>query len=167
MVPRRIECAMPYALLILLLLAGPAHAEVYKCVAAGKTTYSDRPCDAAARPATLPPLNTIQRKTGDDLAKSYDERLSRDKAARDEADAEFVKNHAKKVAREKAVRAAIIDHRVVEGMTPSEVDSALGFAEETRPDGSRRYHRDGQRITVRFKNGTVHSTSITAERPQK
>ncbi|MES2884299.1 MAG: DUF4124 domain-containing protein [Pseudomonadota bacterium] len=155
---------MPYALLILLLLSGPVRAEIYKCVTAGKTTYSDRPCDAAAEPATLPPLNTIQRKKADDLAKSYDERLSRDKAARDQADAEFVKNHVRKAARDKAVRTAIINHQAIKGMTPGEVESALGSAEEKLPDGSWRYRRDGQRITVQFEEGEVSGVSVKTEK---
>ncbi|MDO9453480.1 MAG: DUF4124 domain-containing protein [Stagnimonas sp.] len=150
--------------LVLLLLSASAHAEIYKCVAAGKTTYSDRPCDAAAQPAVLPPLNTIERREGDDLAKSYDERLSRDKKARDQSDAAFLKDHAAKGERDKVIRKAIIDHRAVKGMTASEVQSALGSADETLPDGAWRYRRDGQRITVRFEDGQVSSVSTTTEK---
>ncbi len=163
MVPRRIECAMPYALLLLLLVINAAQAAVYKCVVAGQTSYSDQPCAKAAAPAVLPPLNTMQRKAGDDLGKQYDERLSRDKAARDKSDAAFVKQHADQAARDKAIRAAIIDHRVVEGMTPSQVESALGTAEEKRADGSWRFRRDGQRISVGFKDGRVSSVSSSSE----
>ena len=158
---------MPYAFLILLLLSTSAHAEIYKCVTAGKTLYSDRPCDAAAQPATLPPLNTIQPREGDDLVKSYDERLSREKKARDASDATFVKDHAEKTARAKALRTAIIDHRAIKGMTPGEVESALGSAEEKLSDGSWRYRRQGQRITVGFKDGQVSSVSTTSEKKNR
>lgn len=155
---------MPYAFLIFLLLSTPARAEIYKCVTAGKTLYSDRPCDAAAQPAALPPLNTIQRKEGDDLAKSYDDRLSREKKARDAADAAFVKDHAEKTARAKSIRTAIIDHRAIKGMTPGEVESALGSADEKLPDGSWRYRREGQRITVNFEAGEVSGVSVKTEK---
>lgn len=148
----------------LLLLSASAHAEIYKCVAGGKTSYSDRPCDTSAEPAALPPLNTIPQKPGDDLVKSYDERLSRGKAARDQADAEFLKSHAVKTAREKAVRAAIINHQAIKGMTPGEVESALGSADEKRADGSWRYRRDDQRITVNFEGGEVSGVSVKTER---
>ena len=150
--------------LAFLLLSASAHAEIYKCVVAGKTTYSDHPCDAAAQPAVLPPLNTIEPKAGDDLAKSYDERLSRDKKARDQSDAAFLKDHAARNARDKAIRKAIIDHRAVKGMTASEVQSALGSADEILPDGTWRYRRDGQRITVRFEDGEVSGVSTTTEK---
>lgn len=153
--------------LILLLLSATVQAEVYKCVAAGKTLYADRPCNAAAQPAVLPPLNTIQRKPGDDLAKSYDQRLSRGKQARDTADAAFVKDHAIKTERDKIMRKAIIDHRAIKGMTPSEVESALGSADEKLPDGGWRYRRDGQRVSVGFKDGEVSSVSVTSESKKK
>ena len=155
---------MRLTLLALLLLSASAHAEVYKCVVGGKVSYGDRPCDAAAQPATLPPINTMQRKHSDDLVKNYDERLSRDKKARDESNAAFVKSHAEKAAREKAVRAAIIDHRAIKGMTPSEVESALGSADEKLPDGGWRYRREGQRITVNFDAGLVSSVNLKAEK---
>lgn len=151
----------------LLMLSATAEAEVYKCVVAGKSSYSDRPCDADATPATLPSLNTIQRRQGDDLAKNHDERLKRDRNARDQADAVFLKNHAAKTAREKAVRAAIIDHKAIKGMTASEVESALGSAEEKLSDGSWRYRRADQRITVRFKDGQVSAVSTTSENKKK
>ena len=150
--------------LAFLLLTSSAHAAVYKCVVAGKTTYSDRACDAAALPAELPPLNIIQRKPGDDLAKNYDERLRRDQKARDQSDAAFLKEHAAQAVRERTMRKAIIDHQAVTGMRPSEVESALGSADEKLPDGSWRYRRDGQRITVRFEDGFVAGVSTTRDK---
>lgn len=151
----------------LLLLATAAHAEVYKCVVAGKTSYTDRPCAAGAEPAALPPLMAVPSRPSADLAAGHDARINRDKASRDKADAAFVKSHAEKTAREKAVRAAIIDHQVVKGMTASEVDSALGSADETLPNGTRRYRRDGQRTTVTFKDGVVSSVGTTTEGRKK
>jgi len=158
---------MRFFLLAFLLSLGTARAEVYKCVVAGKTSYTDRPCDAAAMPADLPPLNTMQRKPGDDLAKSYDERLGREKKSRQQADADFLKQHAAKSAREKRIRSAIINHQVVSGMTPSEVESALGSADEKLPEGAWRYRRDGQRITVTFKDGQVSGLSTVTEKKNK
>lgn len=158
---------MRLPVLSFLLLTSAANAEVYKCVSGDTTRYTDRPCDAATGPARLPPLNTIERKQGDDLARRYDERLSREKKARDQADAAFLKAHSAKTEREKVVRAAIIDHRVISGMTPSEVESAMGAADEKLPEGGWRYRRDGQRTRIQFKNGQVSSVSTTSESKKK
>lgn len=153
--------------LAILLLSGTAQAEVYKCVTAGKTTYTDKPCAPHAPPAALPPVTAIQSSESDDLARRHDERLLQGKKARDEADARFVKSHAEKTERAHRVRDAIIDHEVIKGMTPSEVDSALGPADEVLPDGTRRYRQNGQRTTVRFEDGAVSHISITQERRKK
>ena len=148
-------------LLCLLLLSGAAQAAVYKCTVAGKTTYTDQPCHAEAEPAVLPPVTAVQAREAEDLAKSRDARLAREKAARDKADGQFIEAHAEKTAKAKAVRAAIIDHRVIEGMTASEVSSAIGPAEETLPNGDTRHRRDGQRITVSYREGLVSRVSIS------
>lgn len=158
---------MRLLLFSLLMFATVSHAAVYKCLLQGRLTYTDRPCDAAAQPATLPPVTAIQKSASDDLGKSHDERLSRERKSRDQADAAFLKSHAERSAREKAVRAAIIDHRVIEGMTGSEVDSALGSPDEVLPDGTRRYRRDGQRISIRFRQGAVSGISITTDSRKK
>ena len=142
-------------------------AEVYKCVVASRMVYQDRACDIEGKPATLPPITTIKRHDRDDLAKRYDERLSREKKSRDISDAAFLKDHAAKIEREKAVRKAIIDHQVIRGMTPSEVESAMGPADEKLPEGGWRYRRDGQRTSIAFKDGQVSSVSTTSEKKSK
>ena len=159
--PRAYNAAMRSLTFFLLLLGSTAHAAVYKCTVAGKTTYTDQPCAPGAAPAVLPPVNAVQATEAEDLAKSRDARLARDKAARDKADGQFVTAHAEKTAQAKAVRAAIIDHRVIEGMTASEVSSAIGPAEETLPNGNTRHRRDDQRITVSYRNGVVSKVAIS------
>ena len=149
-------------LLPLVLASGTAPAAVYKCVKDGKTTYTDTPCEAKAAPVTLPPVHSVPAGGSDDLARQFDTRIAEGKKARDESDAAFVKQHAEKTARDKAVRKAIIDHTVIEGMTPSEVQSAVGSADETLPDGSWRYRREGSRLTVRFRDGQVSGVSTTS-----
>jgi hypothetical protein len=145
--------------LYLAAFASLARAAVYKCEAGGRTTYTDKPCASGAEPAALPALQAIPATEGSALAKDFDERVAREKKTRDEADAAFLKQHAKKTAREKAIRKAIIDREVLKGMTPSEVQSAIGHADEVLPDGSWRYRRDGGRVVVRFKAGAVSSVS--------
>jgi len=144
-----------------------AHAEIYRCVSGGHARYTDRPCDASSVPAQLPQLNTIRRNLGDNLVDSHDERLQREKSARDKADAVFLSKHAAHVDREKAVRRAIINHQVINGMTPSEVESALGPVDEKLPQGGWRYRHDGQRTTILFKSGRVSNVSTTSENKKK
>lgn len=158
---------MRLLLSLLLLVSAAAHAKVYKCVLSGKTTYTDRPCDAAALPANLPPINTEQPHKGDDLVKNYDERRHHDQQARDKADTIFLKSHTQKMAHEKSVREAISEHRAIKGMRASEVESALGRADEKRPDGSWWYRREGQRITVKFEAGQVSGVSTTTEKKKR
>lgn len=152
---------------LLIVVSVPAYAEVYRCVSEGHARYTDRPCDAASVPAQLPSLNTIKRSQGDNLADRHDERLRREKNARDKADAIFLSKHAAQAEREKAVRRAIIDHQVINGMTPSEVESALGPADEKLPQGGWRYRHDGQRTTILFKSGRVSSVSTISENKKK
>jgi hypothetical protein len=163
----RIQCAMRLFAIPFLLFAAATEAAVYKCVDKGITRYADQPCAPAAQPATLPPVTTVPAGAADDLVRQRDERLGQQKAARDKADAAFVESHAKRRARENAVRAAIIDHQVIEGMTPSEVQSALGSADEMLPSGAWRYRRGGQRITITFKNAVVSGVSSQAEKNKK
>ncbi len=161
----RIQCEMRAILLALLLFTGTAQAEVYKCLAQGKFSYTDTPCDAAARPTELPGLTTIPHGRSENLSKAYDQRLSREKAARDKSDAALVKSHAEKAKHDQAVRAAIIDHRVIKGMTAAEVDSAMGAAEQTLDNGGgRRYRRGGQRLVITFKDGVVTQISNKREK---
>jgi hypothetical protein len=53
---RGLRCALRAAVAAAALaVASGAHGQVYKCTdAAGKTTYSDAPCDAASKPLKLP-----------------------------------------------------------------------------------------------------------------
>ncbi len=46
-------CTLNACLLASALCSTPAHAEIYKCVIAGKTTYANEPCTKDAKPATL------------------------------------------------------------------------------------------------------------------
>lgn len=163
----RIQWVMRTFFILILLFATTARAEVYKCMVAGKAVYTDRPCNAAAAPAKLPPINTEQPHASDDLVKNHDERQSRALKARDESNAAFLKAQGDKAAREKSVRAAIIDHRVVKGMTATEVESALGRADEKRPDGSWLFLREGLQTTVRFEDGRVSGLSSTSGRQKK
>lgn len=158
-------------LAVLLLFASfGAQAEVYRCERSGKTVYSDKPCgdgtpaQAVRAPNRMDAPPPAQRK----LAKQYDERIERDRKARDKADAAWVREYDAQQKRRTEVRSAIEQRKAVRGMTESEVRMALGPPEHVTPGASSKngdteqwlYRQDrGAKLTVTFKNGSVSAVS--------
>lgn len=152
----------------LLLLSGPAGAKpVYKCEEGGKITFTDQPCSPGAQATTMPGLVVAEppAKSQGELARAWDARIGRERAERDRADAEWLKQHRGRKDREARVRRAIIEHKVIKSMTFDEVKQALGEPDHIDTGdsfGSAKttwtYERDGSRRTVNFKNGEVIST---------
>jgi hypothetical protein len=155
-------------LLLAFLLPAVAEAQVYKCVENGRVTYTDRPCAASAKASELPFLvvTTGPSATEKRLAHAHDERLAKGEAERDAGDAEWLKEHERSKDRAERVRKAIIEHRVIKGMTAQEVNQSLGTpAEVARSEsfGSDKetwtYDLDGAKRTVNFKDRQVTTTS--------
>jgi hypothetical protein len=91
-----------------LMLSVPAGAKpVYKCEEKGVITYTDRPCSPGAAAAELPDVivTTPPTRSEQDLARAHEERLARDQAERDRADAQWLKEHAEAQARAERERA--------------------------------------------------------------
>ena len=159
---------------LVLLLSGPAGAEpVYKCEEKGAITYTDQPCSGDARQAALPPLVVMQPPgpAQQALARQYDARVAQERAERDRADAEWLKQHHNRRDREARVRKAIIEHRVIKSMTRDEVKQALGEPDHVDSGDSFgtaketwTYLADGGRRTVNFKDGEVTTTSRKGKR---
>jgi hypothetical protein len=158
------------AVCLVSVLAGvPAQAQtVYKCEEGGKITYTDQPCSPSARPARLPDLIVAAPPTRSqqELARAHEARIARDRSARDRADAEWLKQHGNMRDREQRVRKAILEHRVIKGMTAAEVRRSLGEPDQVASGDSFgtakeswTYTIDGQTRTVNFKSGEVISTS--------
>ena len=154
------------AMLLPLAISGPAGARpVYKCEEGGNVTFTDQPCSPDATAATLPGLIVTAPPTQSqrDLARSWDERNARATADRDRSDAEWLKQHHGRKDREQRVRKAMIEHRVVKGMTFDEVKQALG--EPQGRSGGDSYGTDKETWTyadgrtVNFKDGAVTTTS--------
>ncbi|MGH8441551.1 MAG: DUF4124 domain-containing protein [Nevskiaceae bacterium] len=157
-----------------MLLSGPAGAKpVYKCQEKGVITYTDRPCAPDAAAAELPDLivTTPPARSQQDLARAHDARLQRARAEREHDDAEWLKQHANREDREARVRRAILEHRVIHGMTFDEVKQALGEPQEVQGGDSFGtakttwvYAGGGRRRTVNFKDGQVTTTTGKAQR---
>jgi hypothetical protein len=144
------------------LCTAAAHAEIYRCEQDGQVTYTDRPCAAGAAPVPLAPINAISAPPApgaQDLARQYDRRTARETAARQKARAQAAEDYAAKKARQDAIRKALIEGRVIEGMTPEQVRTVLN--EPTRIEGAgganeRWIYVDGRsRRTISFRNGLV------------
>jgi hypothetical protein len=81
--------------LALFLTAATTHAAVYKCTdAAGKTTYSDLPCDSSSKPLALPD-STKGRKTDPHMCEQLRDELNRLAA---EADRNAKRGHSESAA---------------------------------------------------------------------
>jgi len=141
---------------------------VYKCEENGTITYTDQPCATGARAAELPGLIVTAPPTRaeQDLARAHEARIAGMRAARDRDDAEWLKQHANREDRAARVRAAIIAHKVIKGMTFAEVEQSLGEPQEVQGGDSYGtdkttwiYTEGGKRRTVNFKDGQVTSTS--------
>ena len=156
--------------LAVLLLPVAAPAEVYRCVKDGQVTYTDRPCSKDAAPVELPPLNVTAPGKSANLAAEHDRAIQAGKTKRDAADAKFLKEQGEKQARASQIRQAILDHRALNGMTASELDSALGAPDQrSGENGNERwtYDENDHRLTVTLRDGRVTGISKKDNRKKK
>lgn len=141
---------------------------VYKCEEKGVITYTDRPCSVDAEALTLrapivtAPLTSDERRR----AAAWDRRATGEAGARDREDAQWLKRHGQRRDREARVGKAILEHRVIKGMTAAEVRRALGEPDAVAGGdsfGSAKeswtYREGTSTRTVNFKDGEVISTA--------
>lgn len=148
-------------------------AEVYRCEREGRTVYTDVPCAAGARPQVPSAPAAVVTGAGvpAEVAKQYDERMAREKKARDEADAQWLEAHESRKAEEARIRAALIEGRVIAGMTPAQVRQVLGGPDEISHEvaGGRNierweYRGKGRKRSVSFEDGRVTGASDRASK---
>lgn len=147
----------------------PAAAEVYRCSENGKPVYTDRPCHPGAAAAQLPPLTPIDRQpTSTPLTRQFDAEARADASRKRQADAEWSRNYAARKAHDEGVRSAIIEHRLIKGMTMDEVRRSIG--EPTRIDGEAgdqphwTYQNGRERRTLVFAGGVLKSDRFHTSR---
>ena len=160
-----------------LVLSVPAGAmPVYKCEEKGVITYTDRPCSPGAAAAELPDVIVAvpPTRSEQDLARAHEQRLGRARAERERDDAQWLKQHGNRRDRDARVRAAILAHKVIRGMTFDEVRQALGEPQEIQGGDSYGtakttwvYADGGARRSVNFKDGQVTSTTARGRRQKK
>lgn len=162
-----------WGLMALLAAAVPAAANagaqtVYKCEDGDTVRYTDQPCIAGAVPYALPGVVVMAAPTSveKNLADQYDERMERERKAGGVVNAKWLEAYRGFRDHKARVRKAIIENRVIRGMTMREVKSALGEPDrmqKSESHGSHKetwiYERDGARRRVNFKNGEVSTAS--------
>ncbi|MES0872451.1 DUF4124 domain-containing protein [Sinimarinibacterium thermocellulolyticum] len=104
-----------------LLFCAQAAAQVYRCEQDGVVRYTDKPCGPKAQPLDLPDPIIVPAGTKADLLGEAERRRKAQRAARDEADAAWVKAHEARKAEEERVRSGRITRTVVEGMSAGDV----------------------------------------------
>lgn len=158
----------PLAVVVLATGVSAGGMPVYKCEEKGVITYTDRPCSAESGALELrAPIVTVAPTASERaLAQAWDRRTAGVATARDRDDAEWLKQHAQRRDREARVEKAIVEHRVIKGMTTQEVRSAMGEPERIAGGdsfGSAKeswtYRDGGSSRTVNFKDGEVISTT--------
>lgn len=154
---------------VLLLVAWPAAAGVYRCDRDGRPYYTDQPCNKTATPAPLPPLVELPRSRQDaDLAKQYDTEARHEAQANKKARIESAERAQQAETQAAEIRRALIDGRVVKGMTRNEVERVLNLPNRIEDEGSdheRWFYQDGRsRRTITFEKGVVSSDKSRTSR---
>lgn len=151
---------------VLLMVAGPAMAEVYRCSQGKTTVFSDKPCKEGDAPYQAQrPIIVVPHDKAPDLAKQYDEREAREKKARDEENVAWNRDYAARKAEEKRLSAARAKRKVVQGMKADEVRRLMGEPTEVSRDEDRKdtkevwtYFQDRSKVQVYLKDGVVTRT---------
>lgn len=149
-----------------LLLFAPAAlgASVYRCEQDGRVVFTDRPCSAGAQPLPERSPSVLPGGAAADLAKAHDERRRRANDARRKADAQWLQAHEARKAEEARLRQALVEGRVIQGMTAAQVRQAWGSPDRiersAQPGVQERWiWRSGKKVTrsVTFRDGRVAS----------
>ena len=150
------------SLLLLMLATLPAAADVYRCMVDGKTVFTDRPCDSQAAPHALQPSTVVAPDNNKGLAKQHDQRLQEQLKARDQADREWLEQHRADKVEAQRLRKALVEDRVISGMTPQQVRRVLGYPEQVRRSTNKgvvterwTYRNGKSKRHIRFADGVV------------
>jgi len=160
----RFNIVAAFALILLPLVAS---AELYRCPKDGTTVFSDKPCSDDAQPYMPKPIQVVPATKVPDLAKQYDDRVSKEVKERNKADAAWSKDYEAKKQQDETIRNARMAGKVVVGMTQQQVRDLLGDPQihsrnENKNivrEGWTYKNRDGSRTIVYFKDGIVSSTA--------
>jgi len=149
------------AAMIAFAYSGTVRAYVYRCIVDGHMVYTDVACAPNSAPADLPDITPVQAVPHADFAQQYDDEARRQAIIVRKARAEQIAAFEKKTAAETAIRKAVIEGRVVPGMTTAQVESVLNLPSRIEDQGGpheRWFYQNGRdRRTVTFKDGVVVS----------
>lgn len=136
-----------------------ARAYVYRCTVNGHMVYTDVACAPSSAPADQPELTGVQAVPHGDFASQYDDQARRRGIDVSRARAQEAAAYEKKTANDAAIQKALIEDRVVPGMTPAQVEQVLNLPSRIEDQGGpheRWIYRNGRdRRTVTFRDGVV------------
>ena len=153
---------------ILLVTSPIASAEIYRCERQGLAVFTDVPCDTDAAPLQIQTPNLIEAGLAADLARQHDERLKQEHGERDQADALWLQAHEQAKSREQNTRRAIVEGRVIKGMTAAQVRQVWGEPTEVQSgDKAERwiYKDKRRRSAVSFVDERVSAVSGSGPAP--
>lgn len=162
---------LKYCLLAALLPAS-AQAQVYRCQQGEVTVFSDKPCEAGARPEPLPQPVIVPAGPSVDLLGEA-EKAAKRSAERNEAEnAEWHKGYQTRTQEQEKLRNARVAGTVVEGMKPAEVRRIHGEPTLVSSGSNSKgeyetwsySHGDGSRTHVTFTNGVVSAVRTRTSR---
>lgn len=153
-----------------------ARAEIYRCVAQGKTVLTDRPCHAQAQPETVREPSVVTATDGEKrLAREFDRRVERERKARDAADREWARQHEADERDAARMRRAVEQRKVVRGMTPEQVRMLYGVPDRVETstvkgsDIEQWFYEGGSggKRVVTFRDGRVASAGSKDRKRKK
>lgn len=124
----------------------------------------------------LEPLNRMDKPGGEKaLAKDWDQRVARDKKARDRADKEWIAEHDAISEKAERIRKGRVENKIVKGMTQEQVREVAGEPDKVLTQEGKdvqveiwSYKPDsGPQRTVSFKNGEVNSVTTSKSKKKK
>lgn len=165
----------PVVVLALCLCASAVRAEVYRCEGPKGAVYTDRPCAAGAAPAQLAPATVVDTVTNEALAREWDERIERERAAGRAANEAWREDHERRDKDKRAIRKALRERRVIKGMSERDVRGLLGQPDASERDAGPKgdkekwtYTRDdGSTQTVSFVDGKVSAVRTTKAKKKR
>jgi len=121
--------------LLALVPAAPTAGEIYRCTRqdGGAPLYTDTRCDAQAQPVPSRTPPTIAAYPAPDLAARHDQRLQREHERRQALDARWLAEHHRAAALDQRIRQAVVEGRVVAGMSAAQVRQAWGAPDQVIP----------------------------------
>jgi hypothetical protein len=161
-----------YGCLLAALLPASVQAQVYRCQQGEVTVFSDRPCEAGAKPEPLPQPVIVPAGPSADLLGEAEKAAQRSAERQADENAEWHEGYKTRKQQEEKLRNARVTGTVVEGMRPAEVRRIHGEPTVVSQGSNSKgpyetwsfVGSDGTRTHVTFSNGVVTAVRSRSSR---